>query len=146
VTCARTTLAPDETMTCTASGTAQPGQYTNVGTVTASASCGEVSASDPSNYFGESDSGVQLRAQTNGFDADFPPGPTIPVNSPVTWQYIVSNSGKLTLNDVRVSDDHGVAVSCPDTALQPASSMTCASLPTCIFTHATAAPAANRWR
>jgi hypothetical protein len=56
VTCPQNTLAVNASMTCTASGTAQAGQYTNVGTVTATHPVfGTIVATDPSHYFGQSE-------------------------------------------------------------------------------------------
>jgi hypothetical protein len=53
VTCPKTVLQPAETMTCTASGTATSGQYSNIGTATGTPpSGGSVTASDPSHYYG----------------------------------------------------------------------------------------------
>jgi hypothetical protein len=55
VSCPRSSLdsAPDG-MTCTAAATAEPGQYANLGSVTAVAAVGgdQVSDSDPSHYLG----------------------------------------------------------------------------------------------
>jgi hypothetical protein len=45
-------LIPGESMTCTASGTAQGGQYANVGTATGTGDGHEVSDEDPSHYWG----------------------------------------------------------------------------------------------
>jgi uncharacterized repeat protein (TIGR01451 family) len=53
VTCPETALDPGESMTCTASGTVQPGPYANVGTVTATHSSGPITDSDSSHYFGQ---------------------------------------------------------------------------------------------
>jgi hypothetical protein len=52
VSCPKTTLAVNESMTCTGSGVATLGQYRNVGTVTASSSNGPYTDSDASNYLG----------------------------------------------------------------------------------------------
>ena len=53
VTCPQTTLTQGETIVCTAQGTAVPGQYANVGSVTATSLGGmTVEDSDPSHYFG----------------------------------------------------------------------------------------------
>lgn len=68
---------------------------------------------------------INIEKATNGQDADTPPGPTVPVGSPVNWTYVVTNTGGLTLTNVKVTDDQGVAVACPATTLAPAQSMTC---------------------
>jgi hypothetical protein len=52
----QTMLAPGASMTCTGSGVATPGQYRNVGTVTATSTGGDVSATDPSHYLGVTES------------------------------------------------------------------------------------------
>lgn len=54
IACPKTTLAVGEAMTCTKTGVAILGQYTNIGTVTASWASGTVTHSDSSHYFGES--------------------------------------------------------------------------------------------
>jgi hypothetical protein len=54
VTCPATTLADGESMICTAAGTAEAGQYANIGTVTAMLPDESTAAdSDPSHYFGQ---------------------------------------------------------------------------------------------
>ena len=47
-------LAAGQAMTCTGTGVATPGQYSNIGTVTANSTLGAVSDSDPSHYLGVS--------------------------------------------------------------------------------------------
>jgi hypothetical protein len=126
VSCPKTTLQPGESMTCTGSGTAQEGQYKNVGAVTGQPPCGSpVSDDDPSHYFGKTQPGLKIVKLTNGHDANSAPGPEIPVGSSVTWEYKVTNTGDVTLSNLKVTDDKGVAVSCPKTTLQPGESMTC---------------------
>jgi hypothetical protein len=49
----------------------------------------------------------------------------IAAGAPVRWDYLVTNAGDARLTRVAVSDDHGVCVSCPRTALEPGESMTC---------------------
>ncbi|WP_406659674.1 PEF-CTERM sorting domain-containing protein [Methanolobus sp. ZRKC3] len=58
VSCPTCALAPGQSMTCTASGIAVAGQYTNLGTVTAQWDEGSVSNSDPSNYYGGADNEI----------------------------------------------------------------------------------------
>jgi uncharacterized repeat protein (TIGR01451 family) len=54
VSCPKTVLQPSETMTCTASGKAVAGQYSNIGTAVGTPSgAPNVTASDPSHYFGQ---------------------------------------------------------------------------------------------
>ena len=69
--------------------------------------------------------GIDVEKSTNGADADNAPGPQIPVGDPVVWSYVVTNTGDDPLTDVLVTDDQGVAVSCPQTTLAPDASMTC---------------------
>jgi hypothetical protein len=68
---------------------------------------------------------VRIKKFTNGEDADSAPGPSLVVGSPVKWDYVVTNIGTVALTAVTVSDDQGVAVSCPKAALNPGESMTC---------------------
>lgn len=125
VTCPKAALAAGESMTCTGAGIAVAGPYSNVGTVTAKPPNGPaISATDPCHYVGVT-TGIGLRKLTNGYDAPLPPGPTIAIGAPVTWTYIVTNTGTTTLSNVGVVDDQGPDVTCPKATLQPAESMTC---------------------
>jgi uncharacterized repeat protein (TIGR01451 family) len=126
VTCPATTLDAGFSFTCTASGTAVSGQYVNVGTVTATQpDTSVVMDSDPSHYFGEAAPAITIEKSTNGFDADTPPGPSLPVGGTVDWTYEITNIGSDDLADIIVTDDQGVVVSCPATDLAPGASMTC---------------------
>lgn len=126
VTCGGTSLAPNAEMTCTASGVAVAGQYSNIGSVTANAPVpfGTVTASDPSHYFGTF-SKVTLKKYTNGDDADTGTGPYILVGQDVNWTYVVKNEGNDVLSGISVTDNKGVTVSCPSTTLNPGTQMTC---------------------
>jgi hypothetical protein len=68
---------------------------------------------------------IDIEKLTNGEDADIPTGPVIPVGGPVNWTYIVTNTGDVALSNVSVTDNQGVAVSCPKTTLAVGESMTC---------------------
>ncbi|MEL6983202.1 MAG: SdrD B-like domain-containing protein, partial [Actinomycetota bacterium] len=132
VSCPMTTLDPGESMVCTGSGVATAGQYSNLGTVsgqptdpnTGDPFGGPISGSDPSHYFGGG-GGLVIEKSTNGQDADVPPGPSITEDRPVNWTYTVTNTGNLTVTGVSVSDDQGVAVTCPTDTLAPGESLTC---------------------
>jgi parallel beta-helix repeat protein len=127
VSCPKTTLAAGESITCTATGTAIAGAYSNTGTVTGTPPTGgNVTASDDSSYFGLQQS-ISINKTTNGSD-----GLTIPVGAPITWSYVVRNTGNVTLTNVMVADSKGVAVTCPKTALAAGESMTCTATGTAV--------------
>jgi uncharacterized repeat protein (TIGR01451 family) len=113
-------LAVGAFVTCSATGTAVAGPYTNIGT----ASDGNVSDTDPSDYFGAAPA-LSIEKATNGQDADAAPGPTIPVGSTVTWTYVVTNTGNVPLSNIAVTDDREGAITCPKSTLAAGEQMTC---------------------
>ena len=133
VSCPGTALEPHTSMTCTAHGTALACQYTNVGTATGKDPDGvELAADDPSHYFGDQNPAIAIEKRTNGQHATVAPGPTLTVGSPVTWTYLVTNTGDANLTEVKVADDKGVAVTCPKTSLHPGEAMTCTGAGTAV--------------
>ena len=125
VSCPSGSLAPGTSKTCTATGTAERGPYANLGSVTATDPFGtDVTDTDPSHYFGAA-SGIDIEKSTNGADADNAPGPVVPIGNPITWTYVVTNTGDTPLTGVAVTDDQGVTVTCPQANLAPNESMTC---------------------
>jgi predicted secreted protein len=125
VSCPATTLAAGASMTCTGTGTAMAGQYSNLAVARGVTPLGDtVRALDPSHYFGEAP-GISIVKETNGVDANDPPGPFVAVGGAVRWTYVVTNTGNVQLSGIDVGDDQGVAVSCPATALAPDEAMTC---------------------
>ena len=130
VSCPKSALAVGEVMHCSGSGTATVGQYENIGTVTANPPTGSpVTASDPSHYYGDTPppatSCITIKKYTNGEDADTAPGPHIQVGAAVAWDYKVTNSGQTALSSVHVTDNRGVAVSCPKSSLAIGETMHC---------------------
>ena len=125
VSCPVTSLNAGASTTCTASGTATAGQYMNLGTVTGITPSGAtLTGSDPSHYFGESGT-LDIEKSTNGQDADNAPGPSIPVGSAVTWEYVVTNNTNADITGISVVDSQGVNVSCTTTTLAAGASTTC---------------------
>ena len=126
VTCPKTVLAVAEAMTCSGTGSAVAGWYRNLGTVTGTFQQTNVQAQDSSTYFGSNPS-LSLNKETNGSDA-----PTIPVGSPVTWTYQVTNTGNVPLSSLLVTDDQGVSVSCPETMLAVTETIQCSATGTAV--------------
>ncbi len=121
-----------ETWTYQATGTAVAGQYANIGTVTGFYPQGEeqVDDTDPSHYVGYvptvDEPAIQIEKATNGVDADTPAeGLPLEVGSNVTWTYVVTNTGDVTLTNVKVTDDKLGDISCPKNTLAAGESMTC---------------------
>jgi hypothetical protein len=115
-------LDPGETWLYTSSGvfsySVVAGQYLSSATVTgtdAHLSSTKVSSSDPSDHFGENAQLTVVKAvnavdrlhPTVLEDANYAPGPIVPVNSSVTWSYLVSNTGNVTLDLTGFQDDNG---------------------------------------
>ncbi len=48
---------------------------------------------------------LTIEKATNGADADTPTGPEIQVGEPVTWTYVVRNTGPITITNVSVTDN-----------------------------------------
>src|SRR5207253_7561691 len=104
-------------MTCTATGTAIAGQYTNLGAVAAQDPLGTALTATSREYYFGSVPAITIAKQTNGTNNDVAPGPTIATGSTVTWTYILTNSGNVPLSSVAVTDDKAGAVTCPSTTL-----------------------------
>ncbi|MDT8357447.1 MAG: choice-of-anchor D domain-containing protein, partial [Methanomicrobiaceae archaeon] len=123
--CTIPSLQPGESDSCTASGIAIAGLYTNVGNVTGEYDGMSVSDEDPSHYTGTMvGAAIDIEKFTNGEDADTSPGPSITVGSSVTWTYNVTNIGTVTLSDINITDDQLGDV-CTISSLAPGASDTC---------------------
>ncbi|MBN1478787.1 T9SS type A sorting domain-containing protein, partial [candidate division KSB1 bacterium] len=100
-------LDPGQSHTLTKTGTATLGQYGNVGTATTTHEDQTIQDSDPSHYFGiqKATPSLDIEKATNGEDADAPKGPEIMEGDKVTWTYVVTNTGNVTLTNIVVTDD-----------------------------------------
>jgi len=47
---------------------------------------------------------IEIEKSTNGQDADSAPGPSLTVGDPITWTYVVTNTGNVTLTNIVVTD------------------------------------------
>jgi len=137
-------LLPGESAVCTADGIATAGQYSNLGSVAGKPAAVDPDSptgyspipgaepatdEDPSHYLGGTPA-LSLEKATNGVDSDTAPGEDILEGDPVTWTYVVTNTGDLAVVDMAVTDDQGVAVDCGDgtntiALLAPGDSHTC---------------------
>lgn len=83
--------------------------YANLAIVTA----GTVFDSDPSHFCTANIPAIEIEKHTNGQDADDPNGtdvPQIAAGDPITWTFIVTNTGTIPFSqaEVSVTDDQGV--------------------------------------
>ena len=75
---------------------------------------------------------ISIVKKTNGTNNNVAPGPTIPVGASVTWTYLVTNTGNVTLTNVAVTDNKIGAIACPATTLAAGDSMTCTAMGTAV--------------
>lgn len=123
----QTTLEPGESMNATNLSTATVyGQYSNLATVDGDFVGIPVTDNDPSHYYVfEPNPAIDIEKHTNGHDADNPRGPYLNLGGTVTWEYIVTNIGDVTLSNIVVIDDKiGAITPLPKTTLVPGESMT----------------------
>ncbi|MFV0257111.1 MAG: DUF5979 domain-containing protein, partial [Acidimicrobiales bacterium] len=96
------TLAPGESITCTATGIATAGAYTNTGTVTGTDPLGDAvgPVTDDSGYFG-SEPSIDLvkTAGVNTGDDDY-----ADAGETITYTFTVTNTGNVDLSGVSVTD------------------------------------------
>ena len=77
-------------------------------------------------YQPASPAAIDIEKATNGDDADLPVDAVrLDPGDDVTWTYVVTNTGGVDLTNVVVTDDQGVAVSCPQDTLTVGETMTC---------------------
>ncbi len=103
--CQTDLIDPGQTITCSVAGTAVPGPYANIGTVTGDVPGGvngnAITDSDPSHYFGV-DPGIMLEKSgifnDESGDGFAQPGETI------SYGFAVTNIGNVPLVNVTVTD------------------------------------------
>ena len=107
------------------------GQYSNKATAAGIFTSTTYTNSDLSHYLGVQPALI-MDTLTNGHDADTPTGPSITAGEPITWTYIVTNTGDVTLTNIEVSDNNGTPLIsgddedvCTIAALTPGSDESC---------------------
>ena len=69
---------------------------------------------------------IDIEKHTNGKDADFENEAIALIeNDTITWEYIISNIGDDTIDDIKVIDDKEGEIDCPKSSLVPGEVMTC---------------------
>jgi uncharacterized repeat protein (TIGR01451 family) len=124
-------LDKPETWIYEASDTAAPGQAVTSASAHATgvhpanqSDLGTADDSDQALYFGYT-LGITLAKYTNGVRAYQEPWPTVLAGTTVTWTYQVTNTSNVKFDQVEVTDDMGVAVTCPKATLDVGEGMTC---------------------
>jgi hypothetical protein len=133
--------SPPEAQGCGGGTAATRPTYVNVGSVSATGNVSGrfVSDEDPSAYCNPPT--VKIVKFTNGHDGDNANGVPDPnpggftigsgtvaevaPNGAITWTYRVTNTGVAPLVNVNVTDDRGVAVTCPKDTLAAGETITC---------------------
>jgi len=126
VSCPDTSLAPTQTESCTATYTTtqkdvDAGSLTNVGTATGTPPTGpNVTGTSTVTIPAKQTPSIAIKKSASVFAYTILP-------TPITYTYVVTNTGNVTLNPVTVTDPMpGLSsVSCPDTSLAPTQTESC---------------------
>ncbi len=125
VSCPASQLEAGAAMTCDANGVVVAGLYSNTAVVTGTPLAGAVVNARATNYYFGAAPALTPVKYTNSQLATSSTGPFIPVGQPVTWTYVITNSGNVALNAIVLNDNRVGSVSCPSSSLDAGSSMTC---------------------
>ncbi|MBN2355312.1 T9SS type A sorting domain-containing protein [candidate division KSB1 bacterium] len=60
------------------------------------------------NYVVDDSVAIRIVKYVNGEDANTPPGLTLTVGTPITWRYVITNTGNIPLSDITVTDNKSV--------------------------------------
>ena len=124
VTCPVTTLAPGANTTCTATYTVtqtdlDAGSVTNNAEGTGTPSGGTLPpATDDETVNGTQTPEIAL--VKTALDTDY-----AAVGDTLDYEYLVTNTGNVSISGITVTDDKIASISCPSTTLAPTASMTC---------------------
>ena len=124
VTCPVTTLAPDATTTCSASYTVTQadlnvGSVTNIASADGTPSGGTLTPPTDTATVDGSQSPMLTMVKT-ALDTDF-----AALGETLDYEYLVTNTGNVEINNIVVSDDKISAVTCPVTSLMPTETTVC---------------------
>ncbi len=117
VSCPQTSLDVAEQMTCTASYSISPGDFLN-GTVTNTVTASSNEAPDAADS-------ATVRRATLSVTKSADPGYFSQQGDEIIYEYLIQNTGAVTLHNINVIDDKGGAADCPKTSLAAGENMTC---------------------
>ncbi|HEU5037584.1 MAG TPA: hypothetical protein VFT70_11300 [Nocardioides sp.] len=130
VTCSPTTLAPGDSVTCTAApyvltqGDLDAGKVQNTATATGTPPTGSpVTASDSTLTALDGTAAIELLKTASAITDD--DGDGVDAGDTITYGFTVTNTGTVVLDPVTVSDPKVGPVTCPAAALAPGDSVTC---------------------
>lgn len=109
-------LAPTESFAYTCSASQVLSAFTNTAAVQAT----PVTGPDPTDTdtasvtLATAQPAIEVQKATNTVDADQAPGVFVNAGGPVTWTYVVTNSGNMPLREVLLTDDMGTPANLAD--------------------------------
>ena len=146
--CPDRSLAPGETVRCTAAATAAEGSHVRVVDAWAWDDAGaEAAVTARAHYTGKTSGfipapAIDLETSVAGEDADASPGPIVSPGSALEFHYVVRNTGNVELWGLWVRDDALGTITCPTRHLRPGDTVTCTvTRPAAAGAHASAAEA-----
>lgn len=129
VVCTRASLGPGDSFNCTLQTTIRA-DTTNVAVAAGVSAGAGLPASDDDDAVVEIVGPAIQVVKTAGDAADGATYQTEVFPDNVSYYYVVTNTGEVTLTGVTLSDDKVGPISCPKTALEPGESMTCTAMVT----------------
>ena len=134
-----------ESSNCVGLGIIQDGPQKVNAIITGKSEGGEeVAAQSKSYYFGAVPN-IQLMKFVNGKVADTPPGPILRMGDITTWNFVITNSGNITLSNIVVLDDQFGQIECP-TEIYPSSMIMCSlSVQVALGQHQNTAEVSGMW-
>lgn len=133
VTCPETTLAPDESTTCTADSPytvtqadVDRGHVPNKATASGTASGGEDVTSEPSTTDTPTvNPNPSIALQKHAELHDTNGNGTADVGEEISFSFVITNNGNVTVTAPRVTDHRAGDITCPDGSIAPGDSITC---------------------
>lgn len=130
ITCPTATLAPGAAMTCTATYTVTQadldnGSITDSATTSGTPPTGPPVTSPPSTATVSADQTAALQIVKSASVSGATHDGVATLGAHITWTFVVTNTGTVTIKNIQVADPIAGAVRCPQSSLAPGDQMTC---------------------